>query len=351
MDIQLIKSTVMRQWLDNTYQINNARSIINEDQANANTYDDWLTQRLGGVTRVEGDVNTAIKEMPVQPIVQHFQPMLDYLDRVSEERTGVSRVSSGIDPEILQNTTATAFAAFQAKAQSRIEMIARIFADTGVNKLMTGIYELVSKYQQKPRMLRITGEWAKYDPTAWEDSADATVEVGLGFGSPERKYVMLEGVLNRQVQAIGGKTPLAGWHNVYNTLEKMVECTDLQHVEPYFEDPSNPSPEMQRFMQMMQGQQQQPDPVMMGQLELDRQKLQLEQMKLIAQIEKNRTDAALKGLDIRVDAELEMMKLNEQATEAAIDDEMQALETVGSIAVQSPDTPFGGVPGNGAAGQ
>ncbi|WP_421783296.1 portal protein [Kiloniella litopenaei] len=45
-----------------------------------------------------------------------------------EERSGVSRNSQGLNPDILQNVTATAVAQVTQGSQSRLEMISRVLA-------------------------------------------------------------------------------------------------------------------------------------------------------------------------------------------------------------------------------
>ena len=62
-------------------------------------------------------------------------PMLEYLDGVQAKRTGVSDMNQGLDANVLQNVSATAVATMTAQSQGKLELIARIFADTGVKNL------------------------------------------------------------------------------------------------------------------------------------------------------------------------------------------------------------------------
>jgi hypothetical protein len=126
-DIQLIKTTILRQMLDNLYLTNNARVVAVEGQVNL---DDLLTSTAGGVIRAKSQ--GAVQQLNVQSIAAQSFPMLEYLDQTASKRTGVSDASQGLDPSILQNVTAAAVASMQQAGAGKIEMVARIFAETGV---------------------------------------------------------------------------------------------------------------------------------------------------------------------------------------------------------------------------
>ena len=141
MDLQLMKSTLMRNLMDNMYNMNFGRYAVLEGQANL---DDLLTQRPGGIVRVKSP--NAITPLTTPPLEPYTFQMLEYLDGVRESRAGVSRMSQGMNENALtSHTTATAVNAVMSAAQSRVELIARNFAETGVKDLMTCIYELLYK--------------------------------------------------------------------------------------------------------------------------------------------------------------------------------------------------------------
>jgi hypothetical protein len=138
MDIQLIKSTITRQILDNLYLTNLPRMTAIDGQVNM---DDLLTVAPNGIVRMK--TPGAVQPLTVPPTAAQSFPMLDYMDNVLQKRSGVTQTSQGLDPNILQNTTATAIAAMQQAGSGRLEMVARIFADTGVKDLFSGIFHLL----------------------------------------------------------------------------------------------------------------------------------------------------------------------------------------------------------------
>ena len=236
-DIQLVKSTVMRQLLDNMYLTNNNRVAIMDGMVNL---DDLLTSRPGGVVRTKQPPSQVMMPMQSQTISQQAFPLLEYLDTVRETRTGVTRYAQGLDADSL-NKTATGINTLMTQTQMRMELIARIFSETGVKDLFSKIFELTVKYQDKERIIQLNNQFVPVRPTEWKDRYNISIIVGLGSGSKEQQLVILNNILERQVQAFqlqgGQEYPMVTLKNFYNTLSKMIENAGLKSVENYFVNP------------------------------------------------------------------------------------------------------------------
>ena len=237
-DVQLMKSTVMRQLLDNMYLTNNNRVAVMDGMVNM---DDLLTTRPGGIVRTKQPPNQVMQPLQAQPISQQAFPLLNYLDSVREGRTGVSKEAQGLSPDTLNAKTATGVNALMQQTQMRSELIARVFAETGVKSLFKKIFELMVKYQDKEKIIMMSNQYVPVRPTEWKDRFNISIVVGLGTGSKEQQTIMLNSILERQLQAFqiqGGKEmPMVNLKNMYNTLTKMVENAGLKNVETYFVDP------------------------------------------------------------------------------------------------------------------
>ena len=237
-DIQLMKSTVMRQLLDNMYLTNNNRVAIMDGMVNM---DDLLTTRPGGVVRTKQPPGQVMQPLQAQPISQQAFPMLSYLDSVREARTGITKSAQGLDADTLNSKTATGVNTLMTQTQMRSELIARIFAETGVKDLFRKIFELMVKYQDRERVVMLNNQYVPVKPTEWKDKFNISIVVGLGTGSKEQQTVMLNSILERQIQAFqlqGGKEmPMVTLKNIYNTLSKVIENAGLKNVESYFVDP------------------------------------------------------------------------------------------------------------------
>ena len=236
-DVQLVKSTVMRQLLDNMYLTNNNRVAIMDGMVNL---DDLLTSRPGGVVRTKQPPNQVMMPMQSQTISQQAFPLLEYLDTVRETRTGVTRYSQGLDAQSL-NKTATGVNTLMSQSQMRMELVARVFAETGIKDLFKRIFELTCKYQDKERIVELNNQFVPIKPTEWKNRYNVTITVGLGAGSKDQQIVILNNILERQLQAFqlqgGQEFPMVSLKNIYNSLTKIVENAGLKNVENYFVNP------------------------------------------------------------------------------------------------------------------
>jgi hypothetical protein len=319
MDIQLIKSTITRQILDNLYLTNMPRVTALDGQVNL---DDLLTSSPGGVVRIKSQ--GAVQPLSVPATASQSFPMLDYMDQVLQKRSGVTSTSQGIDPNILQNTTATAIAAMQQAGSGRIEMIARIFADTGVKDLFAGIFHLILKYQDKPRVIRLRGKYVSIDPREWKNNYDVTVNVGLGTGSQDQKMAMAAMVMQKQEQILssqGFANPLVSVGQYRNTLGKFIEAAGYKDSMEFFKEIP---PELDQQLSQPQPQQPMPNPAMdalmaqtQAQIEVDRAKalndIEIAKAKAQASIQLEREKAAanleLKTAEFQAEAQLKAAQI------------------------------------------
>ena len=285
MDLQLIKSTVTRQILDNMYMTNSPRMGVVEGQVNL---DDLLTVTANGIVRMKNP--QAIVPLTVPPTAAQSFPLLDYLDQVQSKRTGVSDAQQGINPDILQNTTATAVAAMQSAAAGKIEMIARVFAETGVKDLFEKILQLLCKYQDKARVIRLRGKYVSIDPREWVNGFDISINVGLGTGNRQEQMAMISMVLAKQeeiLKTIGVNNPLVDLGQYRNTLGRFIESAGFKDSSEFFKEIS---PE--QLQQMAQPQEEQQDPQVQAYIAQVQAQIQAEQVKAQAEMQLAREKAA-----------------------------------------------------------
>ncbi len=234
MELQFIKSTITRQMLDNLYLTNNSRVGAVEGQVNL---DDLLNSTAGGIIRMKNP--NAIVPLQVQSSAGQSFPMLDYLDGEQAKATGVSDMSQGLDANVLQNVSATAVATMTAQSQGKLELIARIFADTGVKNLMKGILHLVCKYQNEPRAMAINGEPLTIDPREWDNQYNVNINVGLGNGTGSEKIAMLQMILAKQEQVLqqyGLDNPLVDLRQYRQTLAKFINSSGYKDDSQFIKE-------------------------------------------------------------------------------------------------------------------
>jgi hypothetical protein len=323
MDIQMIKSTITRQILDNLYLSNLPRMTAIDGQVNM---DDLLTVAPNSVIRMK--TPGAVQPLTVPAIATQSFPMLDYLDRVMEKRSGVTNASAGLDPSILQNTTAAAIAMMQNAGASRVEMIARIFADTGVKDLFNGIFHLLCKYQDKARIVRMRGKYVSIDPREWKNGYDLSINVGLGTGNKDQQMAMIGMVLQKQEQILqtqGYANPLTSAGQYRNTLGRFIEAAGFKDSSEFFKQIP---PELDQMLSNPPPQQAPVDPTVQAYMAQTQAQIQGEQAKLAAQIEANRVKAAA---DIQLEREKAAAQIQLQREKAAGEIQLERDKAAGDL--------------------
>jgi hypothetical protein len=289
--LQQIKSVVTRNLLDNMYNQNYGRFAVLEGQANL---DDLLSARPGGIVRVKSP--NAVMPLATPTLEPYTFQMLEYIDGIRESRAGVSRNSQGLnDKALTSHTTAAAVNAVMTAAQSRVELIARQFAETGVKELMLRIYELLCKYMDKKRVFRLRNEWIEIDPTSWNDSMDATVSVALGQGNKDQQVAQLMQLVQMAGSQAGN--PMVSAENNYNLMAALIKSMGYQNVDDYItppdrQQPPGPDPMMEAQLQSMQID----DQVKQGELEVKRMKVQNE-------MKETQLDAKFKMVEMEMEAD------------------------------------------------
>ncbi len=287
MDIQRIKSVLLRQMLDGLYLSTNPRTEVVDGQVNL---DDLLTSRPGGLVRVKAP--GMMREIATQWPGQQAFPMLNYIDQVRQERSGASAQGMGPDSNALQNVSATAFNGQLDMARQRVELIARIFAETGYKRLFRLMLKFISTYQDKAKTIKLRNEWVPIDPRGWNAEMDVRVNVGLGTGNKDAMLGHLMAVAGKQEQIIqlaGPDNPLCGLAEYHNTLKQMITNAGLGDPQQFFKDPQQAA---------MQPQPPKPDPKMM---ELQQQG-QIEQAKM-------QMDAEVSAAKLQQEAQFSAAKL------------------------------------------
>ena len=238
-DIQLIRSTLTRNLLDNMYLANNGRFQIVEGQVNV---DDLLTSRPGGIVRTRSPgALTPIQTPSLQP--EAFK-MLQYWEDIKTGRTGVNPSTQGLSADVLKShVTQGAANAAITNSQGRLELIARVFADTGVRRMFKSIYNLVQRYEDRKKMVRLNNSYFPVDPSSWREDLDVDIEVGIGYGDQDIRLQNLNtyaGLMEKVAQQTQG---IVSTDNIYNLMREVAGEMGLKNVDKFITVPSNePSP-------------------------------------------------------------------------------------------------------------
>ena len=241
MDIQRIKSAVLRSSLDSLAMSTHPRVGVIEGQV---SLEDVLNVEAGWVIRMRNP--GAVQPFNLPFVGKEAFPMLQYLDELRENRTGISKAAAGLSPDQLQSSTLAAVTQTISAAQQRIEMVARIFAENGMKRLYKGILKLVHTYQEQPKLVRLRNQFIPVQPDQFSTNMDVVTNVALGVGGNQERLALL-GQINqiqeKLLQQLGPDNPIVNPQNYYNTLVSTLELGGIKDVARFFNDPAQYQPQ------------------------------------------------------------------------------------------------------------
>jgi hypothetical protein len=287
---QLLRSTILRQYLDNLYLSNNQR----EEVVAANIIDpsEALSHKPGQKIRVKAA--GSVIPVAVPQIGSAALEGLNYIDQLKENATGVSARTQGLGSNKLHDT-AHGEQMLMTAAMGKIELIARVYAETGVKEAFRLIHKLVCMYQDQPRVIRLTGkDFVPVDPSGWNADMDMSVSVGLGTGDRDQQMqaALAIGAVQEKLALMGMVTP----ENAMATAEMVVNAAGQKGAERFFSMPDPNAPPK-------------PDPEMakvQAQSQADQAKMQMDGQIKSAQLQQ---DGQIKQAQTQADAELQLQRL------------------------------------------
>ena len=254
MDIQKIKSGLLRGVLDNMNLSNHARVAVVDQAVNL---DDLLNSRPDGIVRMQQP--GMVQPLQVPQVMSQGLSVLTYMDDVRDTRTGFSRASMGLDPDQLQSTTKEAVNATLQGGQIKVQMIARTLAETAIRPLARLILDLALKYYEQPLLLKIGDSWQSVDPASIDAELDVEIDVGIGSSRDTEKQMALSQIAAIQkeiLQTMGVQNPVVSVERYLGTLRKLASMSGLKDVNAFFAS----NDEIAQARQQMQSQPPAPDP-------------------------------------------------------------------------------------------
>jgi hypothetical protein len=327
-DIQRIKTNMLRGSLDSLAQSIWPRTVFNELMVNV---DDVLNEEIGAGIRTRGVPQETLMSLQHQFVGQPVFTMFEAMERLRQVRTGISDASKGVDPKALQSTSLTGVEAIISGAQERIELIARLMAETLLKPLFKGILREITAHPNQQRTVQLRGKWADVNPSTYDPSMRISVNPTLGKGTDIARLMALTEVKNTQIMVIekfGVSNPVVGPQEFMATVEDMMAIANVKNTKRYFKEVT---PEV--MMQVAQ-QPKEPDPALvLAQAEMEKRKVELlkDKTKQIADQQKLKMDDDFRRDQLMVTSMLDAAKIEAQfsvdVNEMRIMEQNQAEET------------------------
>lgn len=369
-DLQALKTKLVRSLLNDIYRNEARRSYVNKGSLLPDT-DDQLSDPMSAYVIVKGDPRQAIMPEPQFSVADEVLGILRYADDMLKRRTGMAP-DNALNPDVLRDATAHGMLASMDRQSNRLMGVARTIAETGIKKIGVKLHQLLRMYQDRETTLLLRGKWVDVRPADWIERTDMKVAVGLGFNSKEQTVAALTQLLGMQKEALG--QGLAKPEHIKNTLEKLIEATNLGFYGQFFADPTAPgwkppppppNPQMEAVKAQAQAVQMQEktkameiqakNQEAMAKLEIEKMKAKIDQGRILA-------DAHLKQVRAQMESTLlaeaklaevqktqaETQKIKAEIVKISVDVDKTDAETE---ALSRQDSPQGEEPGGNQDGE
>ena len=294
LDIQKSQSSLKRSVIDNAFMTNTTRWLANLSLVRNPR--DLIDNKVGAVI----DVNAMDPAMVVQPLnVPAISPnvftTMELLEQEKEARSGSSRMSKGLDSDVVSKQNSSDLITRYMNASNRRTMVmARNFAEEFLKPLMFDLYRLSIENDTQPRIIQLEGQYVEIDPRQLRDRTEMDVAVALtpdARAAEARTLTMLD-----QMWTANPQDPtLNGMYQApqrYALLSRAVDLLGLKGGDKYLLSPM--SPEYQQGQQQNQQMAQQREQ-MAQQFEM--KKLELEERKVVVDENKSQIDAGKLQID------------------------------------------------------
>lgn len=257
-DIQRQNTVLMRSLFDSIYATLYPRPEVATEGATKDTWTDLASPDHGAPIRVKTPGTINWQRAP--GIIGDMIPMLQRMDAMKEERTGVTKLAQGLDKNALTQT-ASGQAALMSQAMKRIKLIARNMAEYGLKDLFVGMHRDLRKGNWKSIPYKRGDAWVDANPLQWPSRKKMRVSVGTGNGDRMEQRETLMAVLAQQKEAVMAGSPLADESKIYAAIDRLVRMGGYPSASAFFNDPKGP--EYQQIVAQRQAQPKEPSPEML----------------------------------------------------------------------------------------
>jgi hypothetical protein len=233
-ELQDLKVALTRQIVQNISLTNDPKMILSEDSINIKDYVDGRAVIRKKANQPMNDVAMA---MPVNQLSPYTYQFLEYIEGQKENRTGITRYNQGLDANTL-NKTATGISAILGQSSQRLELIARMFAETGFYELFRFLIGLNQRFMDQGTVIRLTNKELKISPDDLQGNFDLIVNSGISMASKQETQLTLQTMMTALMQARASGLPICTPENIYNLFKKWIESAGLRNYADYITEPA-----------------------------------------------------------------------------------------------------------------
>ena len=230
-EFQAVKTALFRQILDNVSYQNNGAWLVNRNAGvdiNA-----LLNMRPNTIVRSNITSGAVVPLTP--PNLQGYPlTMIELVDSMLQKRTGVTSYNQGLDANSL-NKTATGITKIMDASVQRIELQARVMAETGIKPAFQKILMLNQQFMDQTVVIRVFNKPLEISPDDLIGDFDVSVDVGGATSKNETRVQQMMILL--QSSSLMMSTGVMRPQNIYEICKKIMEIWEWKDYDKYLSDP------------------------------------------------------------------------------------------------------------------
>jgi hypothetical protein len=229
-DKQDIETSLLRAMLDNAHASNNPRLAGDPSLID---FADLMNPALGAPIKSRGPVQ--VVDIPFT--AAGLLPLVLHIEQDTEQRTGFTKASTGLDANAMQSTDAQAVQNTIAMAKGQAELMVRNIVQTAIIGIFKKMLRLSISHLDPIQVIQTKGVVLPVNLTGFSCDLAAVPNVGLGTTSPEQRLAGLQFVLEKQesiMATMGLDNPFTSLEQIYNTIEDLTMLFGLTNPGRYF---------------------------------------------------------------------------------------------------------------------
>lgn len=248
LEIQRIKTALLRMLLDSGYFALNQRFEVAMAQGRANQWTLSDLMRNTPNMPVRSESGDAVRPLGAGGLSFDAAGALEYMSTVAENRTGIVRNAQGLNPDTLHDTAAGA-AQLIGAAQKRVRFIARTIAETGIKDLFLIVHQMLRKHGDEMDGYSISRPGTTVNPKSWRPRKALSIDIGVGSGGREHDIAAGAQLLAMQQQAVQGQGgldgPLTTAQGIKAAVKRQTERLGFKNADQYWPEAPPPDPNAQ----------------------------------------------------------------------------------------------------------
>lgn len=307
MDIQKSQSTLKRSVIDNAWLTNTSRWVANLSLVRNPR--DLIDNKIGAVIDVNAmDPSSVVQPLSTPQISPNIFTTMELLEQEKEARSGSSRMSKGMDSDVVSKQNSSDLITRYMNASNRRTMVmARNFAESFLKPLMFDLYRLAIENDTQPRMVQLSGKYVPIDPKQLRERTEMDVAVALtpdARAAEARTLTMLDQMwtANPQDPTLGG---MYQTQQRFALLARAVDLMGLKGGDKYLMSPMSPEYQQgqQQNQQQAEQQKQMAQQIEFKKIELEERKVMVDERRAGVEEEKLVLEAEKIGVELSTKAQ------------------------------------------------